>query len=75
MFRWRVLFKATNTDQQTMACEDVSRREAFAKVAELKRFPDIVSIRATVRKDSVYSGDITWTRNKSAAWREVVHLS
>lgn len=74
MFRWSVLFKAANADQQTMVCEDVSKREAFAKVAELKRFPDIVSIRATVRKDSVYAGDITWTRNKSAEWRKVVHL-
>lgn len=75
MFRWSVTFQAVNMEKQTVACEDVSKREAFAKVAELERFPDITSIRATVRRDSVYSGDITWTRNKkSAEWREVVHL-
>lgn len=75
MFRWSVTFQAANMEKQTVACEDVSKREAFTKVAELKRFPDITSIRATVRRDSVYGGDITWTRNKkSAEWREVVHL-
>lgn len=75
MFKWSVTFKAANTDKQTEACTDVSKKEALAKVAELKRFPDIVAIKATVRKDAAYHGDITWTRNKKLAdWREVVHL-
>lgn len=75
MFKWSVTFKTANTDKQTVVCEGVSKKEAFAKIVELKRFPDITAIRTIVRKDAAYHGDITWTRSKKLTdWREVAHL-
>lgn len=76
MFRWSVRFKSLTTEErQTTACESVPVAEALRKVAELQKFPDVCSIRASAYKEGVYAGDITWTRNKkSGVWREVSNL-